>query len=172
MNRRRAASSAAVPRRCPMPDLPSTRRRTLALGTALAGAGPWLLAVRPARADEMAMQSAVALFAGGQLVRAGRVKLTLPELVDNGNAVPMTVSVQSPMTEADHVVAIAVFNEKNPFREVARFTLGPRAGRAEVSTRIRLATSQKLVAVARLSDGSHWSDTVEVVVTLAACIEG
>lgn len=75
------------------------------------------------------------------------------------------------MTAADHVVGIAVFNEKNPQREVAEFTLGPRAGRARVATRIRLATTQKLVAVAKLSDGSCWTHTVEVLVTLAACIE-
>jgi sulfur-oxidizing protein SoxY len=76
------------------------------------------------------------------------------------------------MTAADHVVAIAVFNERNLQREVIKATLGPRAGKAQVATRIRLATSQKLVAVARLSDGSHWQQTVDVIVTLAACIEG
>jgi sulfur-oxidizing protein SoxY len=76
------------------------------------------------------------------------------------------------MTATDHVTAIALFNERNPQRDVATFTLGPRAGKAVVATRIRLATSQKLVAVARLSDGTFWSQTVDVVVTLAACIEG
>ena len=82
------------------------------------------------------------------------------------------MAVASPMTAADHVTAISVFNERNPQREVISVQLGPRSGRAQVSTRIRLATSQKIVAVARLSDGSCWSRTVEVVVTLAACIEG
>ena len=76
------------------------------------------------------------------------------------------------MTAADHVTEIAVFNEKNPLKDVARFSLGPRCGRAEVATRIRLATSQKLVALARMNDGSIWSDTVDVIVVLAACIEG
>jgi sulfur-oxidizing protein SoxY len=76
------------------------------------------------------------------------------------------------MTAADHVSAIAVFNERNPQRDVGTFTLGPRAGKAAVSTRIRLATSQKLVAIARMSNGTFWSHTVDVVVTLAACIEG
>ena len=93
-------------------------------------------------------------------------------MVDNGNVVPMTVSVDSPMTAANHVTAIAVFNEKNPQREVVKFTLGPRCGKANVSTRIRLATTQKLVAVAQMSDGTFWSHTVDVIVTLAACIEG
>ena len=92
--------------------------------------------------------------------------------MDNGNAVPVTVSVESPMTAAEHVVAIAIFNERNPQRDVLDVQIGPRAGRAQVSTRIRLATSQKLVAVARMNNGSCWAKTVDVVVTLAACIEG
>jgi sulfur-oxidizing protein SoxY len=76
------------------------------------------------------------------------------------------------MAAADHVAAIAIFNEKNPQTDVAVFILGPRAGKAEVSTRIRLATSQRLIAVARMNDGSCWSKSVDVIVTLAACIEG
>ena len=85
---------------------------------------------------------------------------------------PVTIRVDSPMTAADHVTAIALFNERNPERDVARFALTPRNGRATVSTRIRLATSQKLVAIATTSDGALWSGAVDVVVTLAACIEG
>lgn len=171
------ANRATLPSMASDSALPQPDRRhalgRLGRGAALAfGAGPWLLHLREAQADEVAMMSAVALFAGGSLVRPGKVTLALPELVDNGNAVAMTVKVESPMTAEDHVQAIAVFNERNPYREVARFALGPRAGRAEVSMRIRLATSQKLIAVARLADGSCWSHTTEVVVTLAACIEG
>jgi sulfur-oxidizing protein SoxY len=86
--------------------------------------------------------------------------------------VPVTVSVKSPMSAADHVAAIAIFNERNPLPDVARFTLGPRAGRAQVATRMRMATSQTLLAVAKMSDGSYWSHSVDVIVTLAACIEG
>jgi sulfur-oxidizing protein SoxY len=131
------------------------------------------LLVRPASAqDAKEMAAAIAQFAGGQQPRPGRVKLEVAPLVDNGNVVPMRVSVESPMSAADHVAEIAVFNEKNPQRDVARFTLGPRSGRAEVATRIRLATSQKLVALARMSDGSVWSDSVDVIVVLAACVEG
>jgi sulfur-oxidizing protein SoxY len=84
----------------------------------------------------------------------------------------MRVRVDSPMSAADHVTEIAVYNEKNPQKDVGRFVLGPRSGRADVATRIRLATSQKLIALARMNDGSIWSDTVDVVVVLAACIEG
>jgi sulfur-oxidizing protein SoxY len=92
--------------------------------------------------------------------------------VENGNTVPFVLSVDNPMSAADHVQAIAVFNSGNPQPQVAVFRLGPRAGKAVVNARMRLATSQKLTAVARLSDGSHWSKTVDVVVTLAACVEG
>lgn len=144
-------------------------RRQL-LGTA-AGLGAWLL-VRPARADAGELAEAIRAYTGGASVRPGRVKLDIAALVDNGNTVPVTLSVDSPMTAAEHVKLIALFNERNPQRDVARFTLGPRAGRAQVATRIRLATTQKLVALAQLSDGSWWSHTVDVIVTLAACLEG
>jgi sulfur-oxidizing protein SoxY len=129
--------------------------------------------VRPAGAqDAAAMAAAVAQFAGGQAVRTGRVKLEIAKLVDNGNVVPLRVVVDSPMTAADHVTEIAVYNQKNPQKDVARFTLGPRAGKADVATRVRLATSQNLIALARMNDGSVWSETVNVIVVLAACIEG
>jgi sulfur-oxidizing protein SoxY len=144
------------------------RRRLLAAG---AGLGAWLI-VRPASATPDEMAAAIRSYTGGAKVTAGKVKLDVAALVDNGNAVPVTVAVDNPMTAADHVAAIAIFNERNPQTDVARFTLGPRAGRASVSTRMRLATSQKLTAVAKLSDGSYWSHTIDVVVTLAACIEG
>jgi sulfur-oxidizing protein SoxY len=132
------------------------------------GAVTW----RPATAQSDELAAAVAKFTGGMPVKTGRVRFDIAQLVDNGNTVPVSVAVDSPMTAAEHVVAIAVFNERNPQRDVGVFTLGPRAGKASVSTRIRLATSQKLVAVAKLSDGSFWQQQVDVVVTLAACIEG
>lgn len=146
----------------------ATRRQLLAAG---AGLGAWVL-VRPASAASDELAAAIQAYTGGAVVRNGRVKLDIAALVDNGNTVPVTIGVDSPMTAADHVTAIALFNERNPQRDVIRFTLGPRAGRASVATRIRLATTQKLVAVARLSDGSYWSHTVDVIVTIAACIEG
>ena len=144
-----------------------TRRQLLAAG---AGLGAWLL-VRPAVAAPDELAAAIQTYTSGAPLKTGRVKLDISPLVDNGNTVPLTLTVDSPMTAADHVTAIALFNERNPQREVAKFTLGPRAGRASVSTRIRLATSQQLVALARMSDGSQWSRYVDVVVTLAACVE-
>ena len=125
-----------------------------------------------ARAAEPALQEAIRAWAGSATPRDGRVKFDISPLVDNGNVVPLTVSVQSPMTPADHVREIVIFNQSNPQRDVIRATLSPLSGRAELSTRMRLATSQHLVALARMSDGSVWQHRVDVVVTLAACIEG
>ncbi|PAQ09436.1 SoxY-related AACIE arm protein [Mesorhizobium temperatum] len=117
------------------------------------------------------LDEAIRSFTGGANVLDGRVRLDLPPLVENGNAVGIAVVAESPMTEDDHVRRIAVFNEKNPEANVAVFHLGPRSGRATVSTRIRLATSQVVVAVAEMSDGSFWSSRASAIVTLAACIE-
>jgi sulfur-oxidizing protein SoxY len=151
------------------PFLTSPTRRTLLAGAAGMGA---LIVLRPARAAAGDLAVAISKYTAGAQVREGRVKLDIAELVDNGNVVPITVTVDSPMSASDHVTTLAIFNEKNPQRDVARFTLGPRAGKASVSTRIRLAATQKLVAVAQMSDGSYWSHTVDVVVTVVACVEG
>ncbi|TWI28299.1 SoxY-related AACIE arm protein [Mesorhizobium tianshanense] len=117
------------------------------------------------------LDEAIRAFTRGADVLDGRVRLDLPPLVENGNAVGITVAAESPMTAGDHVRRIAVFNEKNPEANVAVFHLGPRSGRAAVSTRIRLASSQVVVAVAEMSDGSFWSSRASAIVTLAACIE-
>jgi sulfur-oxidizing protein SoxY len=148
------------------PAFMPTRRQCLAAGLVL---GVSVLS-RPAHADDE-LDASVRAFTGGAPVREGKVRFEVAELVENGNTVPIAVSVASPMTPEAHVKTIAVFNERNPQRDVAVFHLGPRAGRAMVATRIRLATSQRLVAVARLSDDTWWSHTVEVIVTIAACVE-
>jgi sulfur-oxidizing protein SoxY len=151
----------------------STRRRFLRLaGSAAAiGALPLVVSVRPVEATPETMAAAIRAVVGGATVQIGKVKLDIPPLVENGNSVPMTVSVASPMTANDYVKSIHVFNEKNPQPNLGNFYLGLRAGRAQVSTRVRLADSQKITAIAHLSDGSFWSVTAEVVVTLAACTE-
>jgi sulfur-oxidizing protein SoxY len=136
-----------------------------------AGLGSVLGAGR-AGATAAMMQEAIRQTLGTGPVVPGRVKLGIPPLVENGNTVPVTVTVDSPMTETDHVSAIHVFNEKNPQPYVIGMSLGPRAGRAVVSTRIKLADSQQVIAIAQMSDGSLWSDTVHVIVTIAACVEG
>jgi sulfur-oxidizing protein SoxY len=150
----------------------SSRRDLLKAAGALAGCSALArLEVRPAQATPEMMQEAVRKVIGEAPVKKGKVKLDLPPLVENGNSVPCTVSVDSPMTATDYVKAIHVFNEKNPQPYVISVQLGPRAGRADFSTRIRLADSQTVTAIAELSDGTCWSDDIYVIVTLAACIE-
>src|SRR6516162_3954953 len=155
-----------------MPKLKTTRRKFLGLAgsAAVAGAVP-IVTVRSVDATPAMLNSAIRNVVGEAPVHTGKVKLDIPPLVENGNTVPMTVSVESPMTADNHVKSIHVFNEKNPQPNVGNFYIGPSAGRAQISTRIRLADSQKVVAIAQLSDGSFWSGSVDVVVTLAACTE-
>ena len=119
----------------------------------------------------MALDDAIRKVTGGALVKPGKVKLDVPPLIDNGNTVPIVVTVDSPMTEADHVKAIHIFTEKNPQPFVIGAHLGPRSGRARVVTRARIADTGRVIAIAELSDGSFWSETVSVVVTLSACLE-
>lgn len=104
--------------------------------------------------------------------RTGRVKLTLPPIAESGNSVPLQVQIESPMTTDDYVKSLHLFSEKNPRPVIAHFQLSPRSGKAEISTRIRLAGSQQVVAVAVMSNGLSWLGTAEVIVVAAACIEG
>ena len=150
----------------------TSRRRFLGLAgsTAVLGAIP-IVTVRPVEATPAMLATAIRNVVGEAVVRTGKVKLDVPPLVENGNTVPLTVSVASPMTADDYVKSIHVFNEKNPQPNMGNFYLTPSAGRAQISTRIRLADTQKVVAIARLSDDTFWSVSTEVVVTLAACTE-
>ena len=147
----------------------TTRRKFLKLAGGAAVAP--IVTLRPSEATPAMLSAAIRNVVGEAPVRSGKVKIDIPPLVENGNTVPMTVSVASPMTADDYVKSIHVFNEKNPQPNVGNFYLGPWAGRAQVSTRIRLADSQKVVAIARLSDDSFWSVSTDVIVTLAACTE-
>jgi len=119
----------------------------------------------------IALDSAIAKVTRGTALRQGKVKLEVPPLIDNGNAVPVTVTVDSPMTTAEHVKAIHVLTEKNPQPYVLSAYFGPRAGRARLATRARIADSGRVIAIAELSDGTYWSQTVSVIVTLSACLE-
>jgi sulfur-oxidizing protein SoxY len=154
-----------------MERLTSRREFLLGAGSVAAGLGLGSIVVTPARATPAEMQEAIRKVVGSAAVNPGKVKLDLPPLIENGNAVPLTVEVASPMTGADHVRAIHVFTQKNPQPNVVSFHLGPRAGRARVATRVRLADSQTVIAICQLSDGSFWSDGADIVVTLAACLE-
>lgn len=152
--------------------LVATRRRFL-IGAAGFVGGALVTALPGAHANERpaAMQAAIKSITGDATVNQGRIKIELPPLVENGNAVPIGITVESPMTDKDHVKAIHVFTEKNPQPYVVSFQLGPRAGTANIQTRMRLADTQIVTAVAEMSDGSFWRDEVEVVVTMAACLE-
>ncbi|MDP2378453.1 SoxY-related AACIE arm protein [Reyranella sp.] len=125
----------------------------------------------PASATADAMAEAIKKVVGDSAVTEGRVALDMPPLIENGNTVPLVVSVESPMTVADHVKAIHVFNEKNPQPNVFSARLSTRSGKAIVGTRIKLGDSQKIVAIAETSDGRFWSASADVIVTLAACLE-
>jgi sulfur-oxidizing protein SoxY len=146
---------------------PPPRRHVL-----IAGASALLLPRAPARATPNDVAKLIAELVGEGTLRDGRVKLDLPVLVENGNAVSMTVSVDAPLQGPAALRSIDVFAEGNPLPHVARFTFGPRAGAPRVATRIRLATSQTVIAVAKLADGSCWRDSVDLIVTIAACIDG
>jgi len=141
------------------------------LQAAAAGLGFALIRVVPVHATPAAMDGAIRKVVGSATISKGRVTLELPPLSENGNTVPLTVSVESAMTQAEHVRAIHIFTELNPQPDVVSFRFGPRAGRARVSTRIRLANTQTVTAIGELSDGSFWSTSANVVVTLAACLE-
>ena len=144
----------------------TTRRDVLILGAGMLAGVPGAASATPAT-----MQDAIRKITGGAQVRHGRVKLEAPALIENGNSVVLSVSVDSPITAAEYVKAIHVFAPENPLPNMVSAYLGPRSGRARVMTRVRVADSQTLLAIAQLSDGSFWSDSVPVVVTLAACTE-
>ena len=145
----------------------TTRRQILAAAGGLGAA----LIVRPAQATPDDMKAAIRRVVGDAPIKPGKIKLNLPPLVENGNTVAMSVAVDSPMTAKDYVKAIHVFTEKNPQPNVISVKLGPRAGKAEIATRVRLADTQTVTAICEMSDGSFWSDHVEVIITLGACLE-
>ncbi len=137
-------------------------------------AGAWavLLSYFPARAiakpaDMVAAQKS--LF-GDRPVQHGKVHLSLPPLAENGYSVPFDVTVDSPMTAHDYVRQIAIFSEENPLPDIARFQLGADAGRAHIATRIRLSGTQTVHVITEMNDGSLWTGSAHVIVTLAACV--
>lgn len=140
-------------------------RREALIGLALG------LSLRPAFATPAMMEAAIAEFTKKRPVETGRVRLDLPPLVENGNAVPLTVSVESPMTADNFIQRIALFNEKNPQPHIAVFHLSPLSGRATISTRIRLGDSQFITAIAETNKGTLFQAKAELVVTLPACAE-
>jgi len=147
-----------------------SRRAVLAgaaAGLTLAGVPASAVAAGTAELSEF-----VARITEGAVPLREGVTLAIPPLVENGNSVDVRVAVESPMTEQNHVRWIHLIADKNPFPDMARLHLGPRAGRAEIATTLRLAQSQTVTAVAALSDGRFALAEADVVVTLSACIDG
>ena len=132
-------------------------------------AGVCLLIARPATATPDELAIALHETFGDHLINRGRVKLELPRLAENGSVVPVTISVDSPMTEQDHVKGIHLFAQKNHLPRILEAQLGPYNGKAVVSSRVRVATSQQLMAVAVLSDGSLWSAAADIEVVTSEC---
>ena len=156
----------------PSPAWPlSTRRDALLLATAAVAASALPATAEPP-ADAGDFNAVFKEMTRGTTPRMGRVKLTMPELAENGNSVSTVIEVESPMTAGDHVRSVSVLAEKNPQTLAFRAHLGARAGRARVATNIRLADTQRIVAIAEMSDGSFWMGEARVLVTLAACIDG
>ena len=149
------------------------RRRFLSVagGWAAAALLPQHATAQLTRTPLNNMPEVIRQLTGGAAITPGRVKLDVPPLVENGHLVPLAVIGLSTVTASDYVSEIHVFTDKNPLPEMISFHLGPRAGRAAIATRVRLADTENVVAIARMSDGSYWSDTAFVIVTLAACLE-
>jgi sulfur-oxidizing protein SoxY len=114
-------------------------------------------------------QDLIKKFTGGKAPAKSRVKLDLPEIAENGNAVPMTVSVESPMTKESYVSDVLVVAEGNPRGGVVTFHFTPASGVAEANTRIRLAETQNVIAIAKMNDGALFMDTKQVKVTIGGC---
>jgi sulfur-oxidizing protein SoxY len=155
---------------------PSALRRRALLHT-LAVAGPMTLLPRRALAQAagaprmLSIDEMTAPLVGSAPLRSEGVRLELPQLADNGYVVPLRVQVDSPMTEAQHVTRIWLLSQRNPVTRMAVFHLGPWSGRAEIATRVRLAGTQIVVALARLSNGEFRMAQTEVVVTESACLD-
>lgn len=147
------------------------RRRRSILAATVAGALVAQARLAGAQLTVRPLEPLIDKLTGGVAVREGRVMLEVPRLADNGHVVPLKVSVASPMTEREYVRTVHVLSERNPRPLVAVFHLNPHCGRAEVSTRVRLNGSQRVLVIAGLSDGSYWSGSAEVEVTETACLD-
>ncbi len=145
-----------------------SRRQILISGSTLTFSA-FALPGRGAMADLPAMQAWLRTILGDRIAEEGRIAIDLPEVAENGNTVPITVDVESPMSTQDHVEAVYIMTERNPNPEVATFRFTPGSGRAVVSTRIRLAESQRVHVLAEMSDGRVYSASREVEVTIGGC---
>ncbi len=152
-----------------MTDLKLSRRTYLTV-LGLLGISSWIVPSLTMAKKSEAME-AIAKIAGSNSIRDGRVKLVIPPLVESGNLVVLKLSVESPMTANDYVKAVHVIAEGNPLPNIFTAYFTPRSGRAELTTRVRLADSQRVWAIAQMSDGSFWQGHADTLVTLSACTE-
>ena len=136
----------------------------LGMGTAAAWAGPGR-----ARATPNEAEAEIAKFTGGKRAEPGRIAIDLPEIAENGNAIQLSVAVESPMTPADHITDVLVVADGNPNPRIAAFRFTPLSGRAEAATRIRLAATENVIVVARTGDGRFYTARKEIKVTIGGC---
>lgn len=144
------------------------RRQVLGAGVGALATAALGVSVSPVQAANDSAEL-INKFTGGKKPTEGRVKLDLPEIAENGNTVPMTVSVESPMTEQSHVTEVLVIGDGNPRAGMATFHFSPASGVAEANTRVRLATTQNITAVAKMNDGSFFTVSKQVKVTIGGC---
>ena len=145
--------------------------KSIAGGLLLPAASPVLAQIPTVRPPLEQLVPVMKQITNGAPVRESRVKLDIPHLAENGHLVPLTVTVESPMTAADYVSTLYLLSEKNPRPIIAKVSLSPEAGRAALTTRIRLAGAQHVVALAQMSDGSFWAASADVIVTETACLD-
>lgn len=145
------------------------RRQALTIGAGTFAAAALGWSALPALAETNGFEEVIRQFTGGQTPAEGRVNLDLPQIADDGNSVPMTIAVDSPMTEESHVTDVLVVAEANPRPGVATFHFSPASGVAEVSTRIRMAQTENIIAVAKMNDGSVFIARKAVTVTVGGC---
>ena len=146
-----------------------SRRHVIVLVGAAAAAATAGMLPRVSLADKASMEEAIAKATGGASTQAGRITLDLPQIAENGNTVPIGIEVDSPMTDGDYVKTVHIFAEANPNPEVCSIHFTPASGVAKAATRMRMIKTQNVVAVAEMSDGSLYRETVEVKVTIGGC---
>jgi sulfur-oxidizing protein SoxY len=144
-----------------------TRRQVFGLGAGAFATITWGATIPAHAANDSA--DLIKAFTGGKQPTEGKVKLDLPEIAENGNTVPMTVMVESPMTAQSYVAEVLVVGDGNPRGGMATFHFSALSGVAEANTRIRLAATQTITAIARMNDGSLFQATKQVKVTIGGC---
>jgi sulfur-oxidizing protein SoxY len=144
-----------------------SRREVLALGTG--GAAVFVALSDAAFATPAEAAAEIAKFTGGKVAEQGKISIELPEIAENGNTIPMSIAVDSPMTADNHVTDILVVADGNPRPGIATFHFTSMSGRATAATRIRLATTENVIVVAKTSDGKFYTVQKQVKVTIGGC---